>query len=384
MDFTSQISSKLPYIGTTIFTQMSALANRHNAINLSQGFPDFDIDPLLPKLVNKYSKKGYNQYAPMAGVIELRNVIAKKIAKKYKAEYNPETEITITAGATQAIFTAISTIVKENDEVIIFTPAYDCYAPAIELNGGVCKHIPLSYPNYKIDWNLVKNMISHKTRMIIINSPHNPTGTLLTKEDIKELETIVKGSQIILLSDEVYEHIVFDKRKHLSVIKSPILAKQSIVVFSFGKSLHATGWKMGYCVAPEKLMNEFRKIHQFNVFSCNSPTQYAIADYIENNKPFKGVSKMYEQKRNLFLELIKDSRFEFTPTQGTYFQLLKYKNISSEKDIEFAKFLTMEHKIASIPISVFYHSKKDDNVLRFCFAKEDKTLIKAAEILCKI
>jgi methionine aminotransferase len=384
MDFTSQISSKLPYVGTTIFTQMSALANKHNAINLSQGFPDFDIDPLLPKLVNRYSKKGYNQYAPMAGVKQLREVIAKKIAKKYTTEYNPESEITITAGATQAIFTAITAIVKENDEVIIFTPAYDCYSPAIELNGGICKHIPLSYPDYKIDWDLVKNMISNKTRMIIINSPHNPTGTLLTKEDIKQLEIIVKGSKIILLSDEVYEHIVFDKQKHLSVIKSPILAQQSIVTFSFGKSLHVTGWKIGYCVAPEKLMNEFRKVHQFNVFSCNTPTQYGIAEYIETQKPFKGVSKMYQQKRDLFLDLIKESRFEFVPTEGTYFQLLNYKNISTEKDIGFANFLTKEHKIASIPVSVFYKSQKDDNVLRFCFAKEDKTLIKAAKILCQI
>lgn len=384
MKFSGNFRSKLPQVKTTIFTIMSALAKSENALNLSQGFPDFNCPAELAAQVSKAIKAGQNQYAPMAGLMNLREKISKKTFDLYGAEYHPETEITITAGATQAIFTAITSVVRYGDEVIIFEPAYDCYGPAVELAGGVCKYMPLHPPEYKIDWDGVKKMCSKNTKLIIINSPHNPTGSMLTVEDMKKLEKLVSGTDILILSDEVYEHILFDGHRHESICRYPELAERSFVIASFGKTYHVTGWKMGYVVAPADLMAEFRKVHQYNVFCVNHPIQAAIAEFIDNREHYLSLSDFYEKKRNVFLDLVKDSRFTFEPSAGTYFQNLNYNKISDEADTEFAIRLTKEHKIASIPLSVFYRDGFDHKMLRFCFAKENDTLKKAAEILCKI
>jgi methionine aminotransferase len=357
------------------------MANDYGAINLSQGFPDFPISEELISLVNKYMSMGLNQYAPMQGVLSLRGAIHEKVKFLYGIEYNIETEITITAGATQALFTAIMALVKDGDEVIIFTPAYDCYAPAVELAGGKTIFIPLKSPNYEMDWDYVKKMINSRTKMMIINTPHNPTGTILHKEDMLELEKITKDNDIIILSDEVYEHIIFDDQKHQSIAKFPSLAQKSMIVASFGKTFHATGWKMGYCLGPEKLMREFRKIHQFNVFSVNTPIQYAIAEYLQKKENYLYLGSMYQAKRDRFLNAISGSRFKPIPCSGTYFQLLNYSAISKESDVKFAEILVKEHGIASIPVSVFYNNPIDDKVLRFCFAKGDDTIDQAAAIL---
>ncbi len=378
------IKTKLPGIKTSIFSVMSALAKEHDAINLSQGFPDFDISPELVELVTKHMQAGHNQYAPMSGVLPLRENISKKINKLYSHYYDEESEITVTAGATQAIFTAITASIKENDEVIIFDPAYDCYVPAVVLNGGIPVHIGLDFPDYTIDWEYVRRCINSRTKMIILNTPHNPSGAILNKDDLNILAKLVEGTDIVILSDEVYEHIVFDNQQHHSVIRHPELRKRSFVTFSFGKTFHATGWKMGYCVAPAELMKEFRKIHQFVVFSVNTPIQYALAEFMQHEANYNTISGLYEEKRNLFLSNLKSSRFIIKPAQGTYFQNLCYKNISDNSDVEFAKELTIKHGIASIPVSVFYHDKRDQKVLRFCFAKKEKTIKKAAEILCQI
>lgn len=363
---------------------MSGLANEHGAINLSQGFPGFDIDPQLAELVYKAMKAGHNQYAPMGGAMVLREAIAKKMFDAYSTEYNPETEVTVTAGATQAIYTAVAATIREGDEVIIFTPAYDCYAPAIELNGGKPVYVQLKAPDYKIDWDEVKKMLNRRTRMIIINTPHNPTGAIMSAQDLSTLENLTKGSDIVIVSDEVYEHILFDGYEHQSIARFPELANRSFIVASFGKTFHATGWKMGYCLAPEALMKEFRKAHQFIVFSVNTPMQHAVAEYMGNPDTYTGIAAMYQEKRDLFNSLVKDSRFELRPSAGTYFQLLGYNDITDEKDTEFAIRLTKEHGVASIPVSVFYNKPVDDKVLRFCFAKNAETLERAAEILCKI
>lgn len=384
MHYPASISSKLPQVPTSIFSVMSKMANDYGAINLSQGFPDFPISKDLVQLVNKYMKNGLNQYAPMQGVLSLRGAISEKVKFLYGASYHPETEITITAGATQALFTAIMALVKEDDEVIIFTPAYDSYSPAIELAGGKAVFLPLEAPNYRIDWDHVKKIINSRTRMIIINTPHNPTGTILEKKDLLELEKITKDNDIIILSDEVYEHIIFDDYKHQSVSKFPGLAQRSLVVASFGKTFHATGWKVGYCMAPENLMSEFRKVHQFNVFSVNTPIQYALAEYIQNKENYVHLGSMYQEKRDRFLEAIKGSRFTPVKSRGTYFQLLNYSKISNESDVRYAEILAQEYKIASIPVSVFYNNPQDNKVLRFCFAKTDETIDKAAEILNSI
>jgi methionine transaminase len=383
-DYPNNISSKLPKVGTTIFTVMSKLAEANQAINLSQGFPNFQCSEKLLSLVNHYMQKGFNQYAPMPGIMPLREILAQKTQKLYNAVYDPETEITITAGATQAIYTAISAIIREGDEVVLFTPAYDCYQPAIELNGGKPVFVKLKAPDYAVNWDSVKKLINQRTKMIIINTPHNPTGMVFSASDMEQLQSIVKNSNIIILSDEVYEHIIFDDRVHQSVCKYPALAERSFVISSFGKTFHTTGWKMGYVLAPKTLMEEFRKIHQYLVFSCNTPIQYALAEFLKNDAEYLGLSAFYQQKRDFFLKLIKASRFEFTPSPGTYFQLLNYKNISEEKDTDFAISLTNNHKIASVPISVFYNTSIDNKMLRFCFAKDDETLEKAAEILCNI
>lgn len=363
---------------------MSALATEHNALNLSQGFPDFPCDPELFELTHKYMKSGKNQYAPMAGVPELRNAVSEKTNSVYGHAYNPETEITITAGATQAIYTAITASIEEGDEVILFTPAYDCYEPAILLNGGVPIFVQLKTPDYTIDWGELQRVVNRKTRMIIINTPHNPTGSLMSAHDMKMLEKITKGTNIIILSDEVYEHIVFNGEQHQSVCKYPGLRNRSFVVSSFGKTFHATGWKMGYCVAPESMMAEFRRTHQFIVFSVNTPAQYAMAEYLDNEDHYKNVASLYEKKRDLFVSLLEGSRFKFTPSKGTYFQLLNYSDITQDTDTDVARDWTKTNGIASVPISVFYHKTVDNNMLRFCFAKEDETLEKAAEILKSI
>lgn len=383
-NFENSISSKLPKVGTSIFTTMSALAAKESALNLSQGFPDFPVDSSLIELVTKNMKAGVNQYAPMAGTLRLREILGEKIKQLYGIKYNPESEVTVTAGATQAIFTAISAFVKENDEVIIFTPAYDCYQPAIELNGGRAIFVQLHAPSYGIDWEAVKKVVSQRTKMIIINTPHNPTGTILQKEDLEELEKITSHSEIIILSDEVYEHIIFDKKRHESICLYPGLANRSIAVFSFGKTFHVTGWKLGYCIGPENLMAEFRKVHQFNVFACNHPMQNAIAEYLEQERNYMELGSFYQQKRDIFLDAIDSSRFKPVNCQGTYFQLLDYSAITDEKDTDFAIRLTQEFKIASIPVSVFYNSPLDEKVLRFCFAKGEDTLKRAGEILAKV
>lgn len=380
MNFTS----KLPNVGTTIFTVMSSLAKEHNAINLSQGFPNFESDSKLIKLVNDAMKSGYNQYAPMMGSLELREAIADKFQNLYNSSYKPESEIVVTAGATQAIFTIISAFIKQNDEVIIFTPAYDCYKPSVELQGGKVIPVQLHYPDYKVDWNLVENKISTKTKMIIINSPQNPSGTVFSKKDMLTLEKITNNTDIIVLSDEVYEHMVFDGVKHQSACLFTELKKRTFITASFGKTFHNTGWKMGYCCGPEELMIEFIKVHQFNVFAVNHPMQIALAKYLEEPSHYNDLSSFYQQKRDLFLESISNSKFKFKPTQATYFQTLEYTAISDESDVDFAKRLTKENGIASIPLSVFNENHLDFKALRFCFAKTDKTLLQAADILNKL
>lgn len=380
-DYPSLIKSKLPKVGTTIFTVMSQLAHEHQAINLSQGFPDFKSDPELINLVAEAMKQGLNQYAPMAGVLELRAQIAQKTFHLYGAEYHPETEITVTAGATQAIYTAIAATITEGDEVIIFTPAYDCYEPAIELNGGKTVFVQMHAPDYKVDWEQVKKLINQRTKMIIINTPHNPSGKILQEKDMRALEKMVSNTDIIILSDEVYEHIIFDGKEHQSAARFPGLMERSFIVSSFGKTFHNTGWKMGYCIAPKNLMTEFRKAHQFIVFSVNTPMQYALAAYLKNENNYLKLGSFYQQKRDYFTHLIKDSKFDILPSKGTYFQLLSYQNISDEKDTDFAMRLTKEYKLASIPVSVFYQKNVDEKVLRFCFAKKEETLEQAAQVL---
>jgi methionine transaminase len=378
------ISSKLPGITDSIFAVMSKLAQQENALNLSQGFPDFEVPPKLIDLVQKYMKKGYNQYAPMPGYLPLKEKISHKIENLYGASYDPDKEITITAGATQGIYTTITSIIREGDEVIIFEPAYDSYAPSVMLNKGIPKYIKLRYPGYKIDWDQVKKSVSYNTKMIIINSPHNPSASVLSPEDMKELEKIVASRNIIVLSDEVYEHITFDGMKHQSICRYPGLAEKSFAVFSFGKTYHTTGWKMGYVVAPEKLMKEFRKVFQFLMFTTLTPLQYAYCDFLDDEKHYLALNGFYQKKRDVFVDGVKNSKFKIVPSQGTYFQCLNYEDISDEGDVDFARKLTKKHKVASIPLSVFYHDKTDNKILRFCFAKEEETLKKATEILCRI
>ncbi|HEY5687913.1 MAG TPA: methionine aminotransferase [Yeosuana sp.] len=376
-----QHKSKLPQIGTNIFTVMSSLASQHKALNLSQGFPNFKSDQYLIDLVYKAMKDGYNQYAPMAGIIELREEIAKKYDALYQSTYHPETEITITAGATQAISCIITAFVNSHDEVIIFKPAYDCYEPFVELNGGKSIAIQLEAPLYSINWELVKQNINSHTKMIIINTPQNPSGRIFSKNDMLRLQELTKGTNILVLSDEVYEHIIFDNEKHQSACLFPDLKSRSLVVASFGKTFHNTGWKTGYCCAPKELTEEFRKVHQFNVFCVNHPVQKGLAEYLKEPSHYLELSQFYQEKRDLFLSLIKPSRFKFTPSKGTYFQVLDYSEITTENDVAFAKGLVIESGIAAIPLSVFNSNNLDNKVLRFCFAKKNDTLKEAADIL---
>jgi len=375
------ISSKLPNVGTNIFSTMSELANEYGAINLSQGFPDFDCPEELQERVNFHLKNGKNQYAPMAGVPILRERLAKKMEKPYGTRINPDTEITITAGATQALFTAITAFIHLGDEVILIEPAYDSYRPAIELTGGVPVIYELHGPDYQIDWERFGKLISNKTKMIVINTPHNPIGKVRSEEDMQALEKFTNGTDILVLSDEVYEHLIYDGKKHQSVLRFPALFKRSLLVYSFGKTFHCTGWKMGYCVAPELLMREFRKVHQFNVFSCNSFVQYGIADYLENPETYQQLPDFYQQKRDFFQKELVGSALKPLASEGSYFQLYDYSAISDLGDKEFAKYLTTEIGVAVIPVSAFYSSGRDENVVRFCFAKKEETLAAAGRLL---
>ena len=379
-----QLSSKLPHVGTTIFTVMSKLAMEHGALNLGQGFPGFPMDHRLCDLVHEQMRANRNQYAPMPGVPELRSLLAKKMQAAYGFSYDADAEITITAGGTQAIFTIITALVHAGDEVLSFAPAYDCYAPAVELQGAAMKWVNLRYPDYRIDWQQVRAQITPRTRMIIINTPHNPTGMCMTEADMLELQSIAEEHDLLVLSDEVYEHIVFDGARHESVARYPQLAKRSLVVYSFGKTFHNTGWKMGYVCAPAELTAEVRKVHQYNVFSVNTPVQYALAEYMSDAKTYAGISEMYEAKRNVFVHALQGSRFVLKPAAGAYFQLLDYSAITDEGDVEFAKRLTREKKITGVPCSVFFPDLQDDKVLRFCFAKNNDELLRAAEILRSI
>jgi len=384
MNFPSSVNSKLPNTGTTIFTVMSALAREHGAVNLSQGFPDFSPHPLLQQAMVKAMQGNYHQYAHMAGYMPLREKIAQKAESYYTAAINPETEVTITAGGTQAIFTAILSVIREDDEVILFAPAYDSYAPAVELAGGKAIYYDLEAPDYRINWQNVKRLINQRTRMIIINTPHNPTGTVWNAFDMQQLEKLIKGSDIVLISDEVYEHVIFDGLQHQSVLRYPRLAERAFVVFSFGKTYHTTGWKMGYCIAPQNLMAEFRKVHQFNVFSVNSVAQVAFAEVMDHTELYLELNTFYQQKRDFFRTAIQSSRFKPLNCEGTYFQLASYSRISEERDVEFVKRMTRDMGVAAIPVSVFYRHQVDNSIVRFCFAKEEDTLKRAAELLSKI
>lgn len=378
------LNSKLPTVGTTIFSVMSKLAKEHNAINLSQGFPDYATNPKLIKFVADAMIDGHNQYAPMEGSFALRELVAEKMSSFYDVNYNPETEITITAGGTQAIFTALASVINPGDEVIIFEPAYDCYSPTIKLLGGLVKPFALHAPDYAIDWEMVKMLFSVNTKMIIINNPHNPTGSILSKKDIDALIKLTKNTDILILSDEVYEHIIFDGEQHESVSKYPVLKERSFIVASFGKLLHTTGWKIGYCLAPAKIMAEFRKVHQFNVFSVNTPMQIGISNYLKSENIYQEIPSFFQQKRDLFRSLLSETKFKLLPCKGSYFQCVSFERISEEKDIDFAKKLVTDFGVASIPVASFYTKNSDTKILRFCFAKEEKTLKSAIERLMKV
>lgn len=376
--------NKLPEIGPSIFSKMSGMAAEYDAINLSQGFPDFPTDPQLVELVAKAMREGHNQYAPLAGIYSLREKIAGMIEAQHGHTYDPGTEITLTVGASEALFNAITAFVHAGDEVIVIKPAYDIYEPAVLLQGAIPVSVQLEAPYTQIDWEGVKSAISPKTRMIIINTPHNPSGMMFTKADMKTLEKIVKDTNILILSDEVYEHIAFDGRQHESAARYPHLAERALITGSFGKTFHVTGWKMGYCLAPETLMRDFQKVHQLNTFCVHHPTQRALATYLENPENYLQLGNFYQEKRDFFLDCLSTSRFNFKPTQGTYFQIMDYSAITQDPDEDFAERLTKEHGVASIPISVFNDNGKDDHLLRFCFAKSNETLEKAAEILIAI
>ncbi len=382
--FTPLVSSKLPTVGLTIFTQMSKLATEHQAINLAQGFPGFDCAAGLISLVEKYLRKGLNQYAPMQGVLALREVIAEKTESLYRTAYHPETEVTITAGATQAIFTAITALVKPGDEVLVIEPAYDCYVPAIELAGGKAVFFQLDPEDWTINWGRLRALVNDNTRMILLNSPHNPTGSTLSANDLLQLELLTRDTNIVILSDEVYEHITFDNQIHQSVARNPQLATRSIIVSSFGKTFHTTGWKLGYCIAPKELMVEFRKVHQFLVFSVNTPMQYAFAEYLSDASSYNYLSLFYQEKRDFFNHLVQSTRFKVKPSSGTYFQLLDYRELSDENDIDFARKLTIENGVASIPVSAFYRHAPEQKQLRFCFAKDNEELERAVLKLQKL
>lgn len=376
-----KVHSRLPDVGTSIFTVMSRMALDYGAINLSQGFPDFSIDRKIIDLVHRFMLEDHNQYAPMLGMPALRDVIAGVVKRSFNNRVDPETEITITSGATEAIYSVIAAFITPGDEVIVFDPSYDSYNPVIRLNGGIPVHINLQHPAFSVDWDLVRAKITHRTKMIVINTPHNPSGSILRESDLKELEAIALKNNILVLSDEAYERLIFDGNIHQSVLRYPGLASQSLAVFSFGKTFHATGWKIGYVVAPAYLMQEIRKTHQFIVFSVNTPIQLALAEYMKVPEHYESLGTFFQKKRDFFLEQMKGSSFEPLACHGSYFQVMSYQNISKKPEIEMAEELTKKFKVAAIPVSVFYQDKSDHNILRFCFAKKEETLEKACAIL---
>ncbi len=377
------INSKLPNVGTTIFTVMSVLAAEHKAINLGQGYPDFMMNTALIALVNEAMQTGNNQYVHMNGLPLLRERLAEKMESLYSANINADTDITITPGGTYAIYTALTTVLQPGDEVIVFEPGYDSYIPNIIINGAIPVLITLTYPDYAIDWELVKTKITSKTKMIMLNTPHNPTGSVLNSFDIEQLRSIVKDTGIFILSDEVYEHLIFDNKQHESMLRYADLRQRSFVCFSFGKTYHCTGWKLGYCVAPAALMKEFRKVHQFNCFSCNSPVQVALATFIQHKELYLQLGKEVQHKRDYFQQLMQQTKFKALPSYGSYFQLYSYAGISDEKEKDLAIRITKEFGVATIPVSVFYNKEKDDKVLRFCFVKKESTLEEAVNRLMK-
>lgn len=388
-----KLHSKLPKVGTTIFTTMSQLAADHGAINLGQGFPDFNPDSALLDLVTQAMADGHNQYPPMAGIMPLRQEISAKVERLYGRHYDPVSEITITAGGSEALMASILAFVHPGDEVVIIEPFYDLYIPAIELAGGVPVIVPMVAPGdhsplYKVDWQRVRDAINSKTRMLIINFPHNPTGITLQQYDLEALESIVQDTGILILSDEVYEHIVFDGQQHLSLARSPLLASHSLIISSFGKTYNATGWKVGYCCAPAAMTQEVRKVHQFMVFTVTSPMQVALARYMQDPAPYLNLSGLYQQKRDRLAQGLAGTRFKVLPSQGTFFLLTDYRNISDMPEAEFAKWMTIEHGIGVIPVSAFYQNPDAPNsnhqLARFCFAKQDSTLDKAIEKLARV
>lgn len=378
------MQSKLPNIGTSIFTVMSQLAVKHHAINLGQGFPDFPMSPELIECVHKAMKEGGNQYAHTNGVPLLREALAEKVQFLYGTTIHPETDITITPGGTYGLYTAFTTIIQPGDEVIIFEPAYDSYLPNITINGGVVVPIALEFPTYRIPWDKVKAAITPKTKAILVNTPHNPTGTVMTAADMMILQEIIVANNLYLISDEVYEHLIYDKLKHETVLKYPELYKRSFVIYSFGKTYHCTGWKLGYCVAPENLSKEFRKVHQFNVFSCDTPKQIGIANYMRNKDAYLTLGNFYQVKRDYLRALLKDTPLQPIPSSGSYFESYSYASISNESDQVFAQKLVSEYGVATIPMSAFYHDGTDHKVIRLCFAKENITLEAAAACLLKL
>jgi methionine aminotransferase len=384
MDVSVTVESRMPDVGVSIFAVMSRLANEHRAINLSQGFPDFDCDPELVACVHAHMLAGHNQYAPMPGVLALREALAAKIERAYGARYDPVSEITVTSGATEALFDTISAFVRPGDEVVLFEPCYDSYVPVVRLNGGTPRFVTLRAPDYRIDWAEVRAALSPRTRLLIINSPHNPTGAVLDADDLNRLADLVSGSSVIVLSDEVYEHIIFDGRRHESVARHPDLRGRSCVISSFGKSYHTTGWKVGYIAAPQALTAEIQRVHQFVTFATNTPAQMAFADFTRKRTSYDDLATFYQAKRDRFLQLIAGSRFTPVPCRGTYFQILDYSAISDEADSAFAMRLLTEHGVASIPTSAFLYNSEAPRVLRFCFAKKDETLTAAADRLRQV
>lgn len=379
-----QIPSKLPNVGTTIFTVMSALATEYNAVNLGQGFPDYEMSEDLISRVNEAMKNGFNQYVPMQGYMPLREALSEKIQFLYNTKVNPDTQITITPGGTYAIYTALTTILQPGDEVIVFEPAYDSYIPNVEVNGAVPVLIDLEFPEYKIDWQKVRQKISPKTRMIMLNSPHNPTGSVLSAYDINELRSIVRDKNIFICSDEVYEHLVFDNIPHQSILRYPDLMEKSFVCFSFGKVFHCTGWKLGYCVSSPELTKEFRKVHQFNCFSCNSPMQVGLAEFLKNKDSYLPLPSFMQRKRDHFIKLMQATKFNLLNSSGSYFICGTYDQISDEPDKDFSIRITKEYGVTTIPVSVFYRAGTDNKVVRFCFAKKEETLEAAVERLATI
>ncbi|KEQ30391.1 aminotransferase [Pedobacter antarcticus 4BY] len=376
--------SKLPGTSDSIFTVMSQLATEHQAINLSQGFPDYECDPKLINFVAQAMQNGHNQYAPMTGAPALREWVAEKVNTLYGSDYHADKEVTITAGGTEAIFSTLSACINAGDEVIIFEPAYDSYAPTVRMLGGLVKSYEMAPPEYDIDWEMVKKLFTASTKMIILNSPHNPTGKILTETDIQALIKLTKNTDVLILSDEVYEHLIYDGEQHRSLAIYPELRERAIIIASFGKLLHATGWKTGYCLAPEYLMKEFRKVHQFNVFSVNTPMQIGIANYLKNPETYLNLSSFFQQKRDLFRSLLAETKFKLLPCKGSYFQCVSYEHFSEEDDTVMAKRLITDFGVASIPVSAFYTRNTDHRVLRFCFAKKQDTLEKSVERLMKL